>query len=116
MAVAASEARAEVGVEPAASTPAREPGTTKTRLGRFVADSVGVLAYATVLTMWIIAKGVPLTRGAIALWLMAAMVAFSLRDVRRWATGIALEWFPFIAFLFAYDTARSFANRLFETN
>jgi membrane-associated phospholipid phosphatase len=47
---------------------------------------------------------------------MAAMLAASLHDLRRWITSVALEWFPFVAFLIAYDVARTFADRLMPTN
>jgi membrane-associated phospholipid phosphatase len=116
MAVAASRPRSEtVQLE---ETPAgtMKASAARTRIRRLLQDWGGVGAYVAVLTVWIVAKGIPLTRGAVALWVMAAMLAFSLRDLRHWVTSVALEWFPFIAFLFAYDTARSFAHRLFATN
>jgi membrane-associated phospholipid phosphatase len=116
MAVAASRPRSEiVQVEEKSGKPL-DPTPRQSRLKGFLQEWSGFAAYIAVLSVWITSKGVPLTRGAVALWLMAGMLAFSLRDLRRWVTSVALEWFPFIAFLFAYDTARSFAHRLFATN
>ena len=82
----------------------------------FVQRWAGVAAYVVLLTVWIFARGLPVTRASVAVWLMAGMVAFSLHDLRRAILGLALEWFPFVAFLFLYDIARSFANKLMPTN
>jgi membrane-associated phospholipid phosphatase len=110
MAIAVRSARAQ-----ALSTPAEEAAAEPARRS-FLQDWAGVGVYVALLTVWIVAKGVPITRGGVAVCLFGGMLAFSLRDVRRWVTGVALEWFPFIAFLFAYDIARSFADRLLPTN
>lgn len=83
---------------------------------RFVQRWAGVAAYVALLTAWIFARGLPVTRWGVAMWLMAGIVAFSLHDLRRAILGVALEWFPFIAFLFLYDIARSFADKLRPTN
>jgi membrane-associated phospholipid phosphatase len=98
------------------ATPQLSATPKPARLRRLVQEWSGVGAYVAVLSLWITTKGVPLTRGAVALWLMAGMLAFSLRDLRRWVTSVALEWFPFIAFLFMYDVARSFADQVLPTN
>jgi hypothetical protein len=76
----------------------------------------GVAAYLVLLSVWIGVRGLPLARWPVALWLIAGMLALSLRDLHRWVTGVALEWFPFVSFLFLYDIARSFANRFMPTN
>jgi membrane-associated phospholipid phosphatase len=115
MAIAASETRAKTPLAGADARPSDRP-SRQPRVRHLLQEWGGVAAYGSMLSVWIVAKGLPLTRGGIALWLMAGMLAFSLRDLRKWVTGVALEWFPFIAFLFAYDTARSFADRLFTTN
>jgi hypothetical protein len=86
------------------------------RWSALLRDWGGVAAYVVVLSLWIAVRGLPLARWPVALWLMAGMLVFSLRDLRRWVTGVALEWFPFVSFLFLYDIARSFANRLMPTN
>jgi membrane-associated phospholipid phosphatase len=76
----------------------------------------GVGIYVVLLSVWIVAKGLPLTRIGVALWLMAGMLAFSSHDLRKWIDGLALEWFPFIAFLFLYDIARGFADNVRAVN
>jgi membrane-associated phospholipid phosphatase len=83
---------------------------------RLLRDWAGPAAYFGLLGVWIVTRGLPTARWPVALWLMFGMLSFSLRDVRRWITGVALEWFPFVSFLFIYDIARSFANRLMPTN
>jgi membrane-associated phospholipid phosphatase len=83
---------------------------------RALQDYAGPAAYFAVLGVWIVTRGLPTARWPVALWLMLGMLSFTLRDVRRWINGVALEWFPFVSFLFIYDIARSFANRLMPTN
>jgi hypothetical protein len=83
---------------------------------RLSQDWAGVAAYVVLLSTWIGVKGLPLARWPVALWLMAGMLALSLRDLRRWVTGVAVEWFPFVSFLFVYDIARNIANRVMPTN
>jgi membrane-associated phospholipid phosphatase len=79
-------------------------------------DWAGPAAYLGLLGVWIAATGLPTARLPVAFWLMAGMLSLSLRDLRRWISGVAFEWFPFVSFLFIYDIARSFANRLMPTN
>jgi membrane-associated phospholipid phosphatase len=86
------------------------------RSTKLLRDWAGPAAYLALLGAWIVTRGLPTARWPVALWLMLGMLAFSLRDLRRWITGVALEWFPFVSFLFIYDIARSFANRLMPTN
>lgn len=92
------------------------PDRVRPRWARLLRDSVGPTAFLALLGVWIVTRGLPTARWPVALWLMLGMLSFSLRDFRRWINGVALEWFPFISFLFAYDIARSFANRLMPTN
>jgi membrane-associated phospholipid phosphatase len=116
MAVAVNRAQRRPPMDPSAEpqpVPAQPRSRKHVRFGR---HWIGVAVYVGLLTVWIVAKGLPLTRVGVALWLMAGMLAFSLHDVRRWFEGIALEWFPFIAFLLLYDIARGFANRLRPTS
>ena len=82
----------------------------------FVQRWAGVATYVVLLSAWIFTRGLPVTRAGVAIWLMAGMVAFTLHDLRRAILGVALEWFPFVAFLFLYDIARSFADKLRPTN
>jgi membrane-associated phospholipid phosphatase len=116
MAVAASEPRPETVRMDREASAQLATSPRAARLRRLLQEWAGVGAYVTVLSVWITTRGVPLSRGAVAMWLMAGMLAFSLRDLRRWVTSVALEWFPFIAFLFMYDVARSFADQLLPTN
>jgi membrane-associated phospholipid phosphatase len=88
----------------------------QSKRNRFLENWAGVIAYVALLTVWIVAKGLPLTRGGIAMWLIVGMFALSLHNLRHWVTSVALEWFPFVAFLFLYDVARSFADRLMSIN
>jgi hypothetical protein len=111
-------AMAARGARPETLTSAHAPEETRLPqwVHRFLRDWAGVGAYVALLTVWIVAKGLPLTRGGIAMWLILGMLALSLRNLRHWVTSVALEWFPFVAFLFVYDIARSFADRLMPTN
>jgi membrane-associated phospholipid phosphatase len=111
-------AMAARGARPETLTADRVPAETRLPSGlhRFLQDWAGVGAYVALLTVWIVAKGLPLTRGGIAMWLILGMLALSLRNLRHWVTSVALEWFPFVAFLFLYDVARSFADRLMSIN
>lgn len=79
-------------------------------------DWTGPAAYLGLLGVWIATTGLPTARWPIALWLMLGMLSLSLRDLRRWMSGVAFEWFPFVSFLFIYDIARTYANRLMPTN
>jgi hypothetical protein len=114
MAVAVNPAQQHAPLDP---QPEALPADTPSRnRSRFLQHWTGVAIYVALLTLWIVAKGLPVTRAGVALWLMAGMLAFSLHDVRRWIEGVALEWFPFIAFLFLYDIARGFADKFRATN
>lgn len=61
-------------------------------------------------------KGLPVTRASVALWILGGLFVLSLHNLQRFVTSIALEWFPFIAYLFVYDIVRTFADDLMPTH
>ncbi len=115
MAVAVNRAPGAPVDQSSEPRPVLAPPESRSPLG-FVQRWAGVAAYVALLTAWIFARGLPVTRWGVAIWLMAGIVAFTLHDLRRAILGLALEWFPFIAFLFLYDIARTFADKLRPTN
>jgi membrane-associated phospholipid phosphatase len=44
---------------------------------------------------------------------MGGLLAFSLTDIRGWASGVVRDWLPFFALLIAYDALRGSAKGLF---
>jgi membrane-associated phospholipid phosphatase len=116
MAMAASETRPEA--VPSERAPGRLEAARRpwTRLNRFLQHWAGVAVYLALLSAWIVARGLPVSRAGVALWLIAGTLAFSFRDLPHWIESVALEWFPFVAFLFLYDIARTFADNLRPTN
>lgn len=56
--------------------------------------------------------GLPWSRDRIALWLVAALLAASLSDLRRFAWGLIVDWLPLFVLLFTYDLLRGAADEL----
>jgi membrane-associated phospholipid phosphatase len=56
------------------------------------------------------------TRAAVVLWILSGLFVLSLHNLQRFVTSVALEWFPFVAFLFVYDIVRTFADDLMSAH
>ena len=61
-------------------------------------------------------RGLPTSRDALFLWILLGLLAGSFANPRRWVRGVALEWLPFGAALFAYDALRGSADSLFAAH
>ncbi len=72
----------------------------------------GPLVYAAALAVYAIGHGLPLTRYRLLVWILLALLAVSLADLRRWARGVVVEWLPFVLILFVYDQLRGIADGL----
>jgi membrane-associated phospholipid phosphatase len=66
--------------------------------------------------VWVASKGLPVTRTAVVLWILSGLFVLSLHNLQRFVTSFALEWFPFVAFLFVYDIVRTLADDLMPTH
>jgi membrane-associated phospholipid phosphatase len=63
--------------------------------------AVGVFAGLTVAVVaW---RGVFLSRDWLFAWILLALLALSVGDLRRWARGVVLDWLPLMAALLLYD-------------
>lgn len=60
--------------------------------------------------------GIPDQRDVVGLWLLAGLLAFSLGDLRGWASGVIRDWLPFFALLIAYDALRGGAKGMFAAH
>lgn len=60
----------------------------------------------------IVSVGVPTSHDLVFFWFALGMIAFSVTDVRRRTSRLAIEWSPFIAVLFVYDRLRGYADGL----
>jgi hypothetical protein len=85
----------------------REPGRLRFRPG-----VVGPAVYGVLLSVLIIAEGVPVSRSRVFICVVLGLLAFSLTNVRGWVRGVVLEWLPFALVLSAYDLMRGQADTL----
>ena len=84
---------------------------------RRVLPWLGPAVYLSVLTVFILRDGVPLSRDRLFMWILLGLLAFSLTNLRGWIRGVVLEWIPFALILWAYDYLRGHADGLlFSTN
>jgi membrane-associated phospholipid phosphatase len=67
---------------------------------------IGFVVFCAATAILIGAKGVPLNRETIFLWVLVGLLAVSAADLRGWARGMIVDWLPFFAALFAYDVLR----------
>ena len=103
---------------PAAASRAVEPGAAEPRPGD-AEDARGARrllliaggAYIGVTAVLVAVFGELLvSRDVVFVWLMGLLFILSLNNRRRYFRGLLVDWLPFIAFLFAYDFARSIAD------
>lgn len=68
--------------------------------------------YGALLSVLIIADGVPLSRNRLLIVVVLGLLAFALTNVRGWVRSVVLEWLPFALMLSAYDLLRGQADTL----
>ena len=73
----------------------------------------GPAAYTVALVIAIALRGLPTSRDAAFLWVLLALLAASLTNLRRWFRGVLRDWLPFGLVLFAYDLLRGYADSFF---
>ena len=56
--------------------------------------------------------GLPVGRDRLLLWIFLGLLAFSVTNLRRFVSGLVLEWLPFAFILLAYDLLRGYADGL----
>ena len=74
---------------------------------------IGPAVYLAASAVLVVVVGVPYQRDILAVWLLLGLLCFSLSDIRGYASGMVLEWLPFIAILIAYDSLRGSAGHVF---
>lgn len=83
---------------------------------RRVLPWLGIAAYTVALGLAVAFRGLPTSRDAFVFWLLLALLAASLTNVRRWFRGLIVDWLPFASVLFAYDLLRGYADRAFAAH
>ena len=63
-----------------------------------------------------VAFQIPVSRGIVVPWVLAAVLAFSIAQPKRWLRGVVFDWLPFLAVLFAYDILRGLADGILPTH
>jgi membrane-associated phospholipid phosphatase len=91
---------------PAAASRAVEDGRRERRL-LLIAGGAYVGATAVLVAVF---GELLVSRDVVFIWLMGLLFVLSLNNRRRYFRGLLIDWLPFIAFLFAYDFARSLAD------
>src|SRR5688500_8473207 len=82
------------------------------RAKRLRSPWVGIAVYLALFCTSAILWGVPMTRDQVFLWLLLAMLALSLSDLRVWLRGVVVDWIPVFGVLFVYDFLRGYADDL----
>ncbi len=72
----------------------------------------GPLAWAIGLVVYSDARGLPVARDRLFIWIFLGLVAFTLTDLRKLGRGLLVDWLPFAGILFLYDFVRGFADGL----
>ena len=85
------------------------------RAKRLRSPWVGTAVYLALFCTSAILWGVPMTRDQVFLWLLLAMLALSLSDLRVWLRGVVVDWIPVFGVLFVYDFLRGYADDLAAT-
>jgi hypothetical protein len=70
------------------------------------------LLYLAVLALFIAREGIPLSRDTLVMWILLGLLALSVTNFRRWASGVVFEWLPFLVILWLYDLLRGQADGL----
>jgi len=83
---------------------------------RLVLRTFPLVAYAAIVA-WIVIRlhGVPASREVLVIVVLVGLLAASATSVsrlRRLITGVAVDWFPFVAMLALYDLVRGYADGL----
>jgi membrane-associated phospholipid phosphatase len=77
---------------------------------------MGPAAFVAISIAVVFVLGIPDQRDLLAVWVMGGLLAFSLADVRGWASGVMRDWLPFFGLLIAYDALRGSAKGLFAAH
>jgi membrane-associated phospholipid phosphatase len=79
-------------------------------------EIIGPVGFLALSAFAVVVVGVPDQRDVIAVWVVVGLLAFSLSDLRGWASGVMRDWLPFFGLLIAYDTLRGSAKGLFAAH
>jgi hypothetical protein len=87
------------------------------RIRASAALRIGVpIAYAAVAVTVFAANGIPLERGLLSIWILGALLALSLGNLRDFGRSVAFEWLPLLAALTAYDELRGVGGGRYPTH
>src|SRR5688500_13601937 len=59
--------------------------------------------------------GLPWSRDRMFFWIALGLLSVSLRNPRRWARGMVVDWLPVFGILFMYDLLRGYADTLLSS-
>jgi hypothetical protein len=86
----------------------RLSGPTGLRRLRWWALALVVVAFVASVKVW----GLPFARDRLFVWVLLALAALSIGDLRGWLVGVLRDWAPLFLVLFAYDLLRGRADEL----
>lgn len=75
---------------------------------RWWALAVVVVAFVLSVKVW----GLPFARDRLFVWILIALLALSIGDLRGWMRGVLRDWAPLFLVLLAYDVLRGHADEL----
>lgn len=82
--------------------------TSDIRRLRWLALAAVVVAFVVSARVW----GLPLGRDRLFVWLLLALLALSIGDLKGWARGVLRDWAPLFVVLAVYDVLRGQADEL----
>jgi membrane-associated phospholipid phosphatase len=93
--------------------PAPRPDAGRlSRRRRRLLTAAGLATFVAGSAIAIDRNGLFLRKDAVLLWMLAALLALSLTDLRRWGRGVLFDWLPLAVLLVFYDTSREISERL----